>query len=108
MRFYVNVAVYGSANPFTLTSNLVELGTRRTNWFDGRIDEVRVYNRALDASEIGDIALDIQLVRTDIGPAVALGSSVANHLLHPAAQSRLRTSCQTDASLLSIRIRPSA
>src|SRR5439155_829100 len=58
VKAYFNGALvdYPQGNPFTLTSNLVELGTRRTNWFDGRIDEVRVYNRALDASEIAAIA----------------------------------------------------
>src|SRR5439155_9626157 len=45
VRAYLNGAHVASANPFILRTNLVELGTRGTNWFDGRIDEVHVFNR---------------------------------------------------------------
>ena len=55
VRASLDGARVSSASPFTLQSNFVELGTRGTNWFDGRIDEVRIYARALKNSEIMDL-----------------------------------------------------
>src|SRR5205807_899877 len=61
VRAYLNGVLARTAGPFTLQSNLVELGTQATNWFDGRIDEVYVFSRALKDSEIAGLPSRVPL-----------------------------------------------
>jgi Concanavalin A-like lectin/glucanases superfamily len=57
VRLYVNgeLVDQSSAGPPPLTEGEIEIGgaTEQGEYFDGRIDELRVYGRALDGGEIG-------------------------------------------------------
>ena len=57
LRLYVNgaqVASRTTSGSLTTGTGPLRIGGNsfRSEWFDGRIDEVRVYHRALSASEI--------------------------------------------------------
>src|SRR5262249_28123429 len=67
IRLYVNGALVRSrsaAGTIMTTTNPLRIGGNaiRSEWFDGRIDEVRIYNRALSG---GEIQTDMN---TPIGP----------------------------------------
>jgi hypothetical protein len=56
MRLYVNgnlVSTRAAAKPTVNGLKLAIGAYRLSNFYDGLIDEVRVYNRALSAGEIG-------------------------------------------------------
>jgi fibronectin type 3 domain-containing protein len=57
LRLYVNAAQVGSqaaSGPITTSTGALRIGGNNIwpEWFQGRIDEIRVYNRALSATEI--------------------------------------------------------
>jgi hypothetical protein len=57
LRIYLNAVEIGSATvgkPITVTTGALKIGSNSIwgEWFQGLIDDVRVYNRALSASEI--------------------------------------------------------
>jgi fibronectin type 3 domain-containing protein len=57
LRLYVNAAQVGSqaaSGPITASTGALRIGGNNIwpEWFQGRIDEIRVYNRALSATEI--------------------------------------------------------
>jgi hypothetical protein len=74
LSIYLNGALYNSVANGTLTSATLNqarigsdsLGTANQDYFDGYIDDVRIYSRALSASEIAD------LYNSDIGATVTL------------------------------------
>src|SRR6202012_3528832 len=45
----------GAAEPLVTEEGELEIGgsTDTADWFDGRIDEVRIYDRGLDEAEVG-------------------------------------------------------
>jgi Concanavalin A-like lectin/glucanases superfamily len=62
----------GAAEPTITSEGQLEIGgsTDTSDWFDGRIDEVRIYNRALDHAEVGsDMEAPIQTPKK--GPVAA-------------------------------------
>jgi hypothetical protein len=62
----------GGAEPTITSEGELEIGgsTDTGDWFDGRIDEVRIYNRALDGAEVGaDLETPIQAPKQ--GPIAA-------------------------------------
>ncbi len=76
LRVYVNgtqVASKAVAGVLTTTTNPLRIGgnSRWGEYFSGKIDEVRVYNRALSASEIQND------MNTPIGPAAPPATSTA-------------------------------
>ena len=60
MQVYINGILHGSVKPtgsYASVSNQIEIGRMggyKSGYFDGAIDEVRVYNRALSAQEVVD------------------------------------------------------
>jgi len=92
VRAYVDGAlvVYSPGSPFALQSDLVELGTRGISWFDGRLDEVHVFDHALTDEEIAGLASsqtsDIQRFGANLsasasGSAPLLGASICDEAL---------------------------
>ena len=78
IRLYVNgaqVSTRTRSGSFTTSSNPLQIGGNRfyTQYFQGKIDEVRVYNRPLSATEI----------QSDMNKAVTSGSSGGGATLPP-------------------------
>ena len=74
MRLFVNgvqVASQAQTGAITATTNQLRIGgsTTMSQYFDGRVDEVRIYARALTAAEIQtDMATPITPPAPDVGP----------------------------------------
>jgi glucose/arabinose dehydrogenase/PKD repeat protein len=74
MRLFVNgvqVATQAQTGPLTATTNPLRIGgsTTMSQYFDGRVDEVRIYARALTAAEIQtDMATPITPPAPDVLP----------------------------------------
>ena len=88
---YLNGTLIVSTRPFALQSDFVELGTRGSNWFDGRLDEVHIYDRALTGEEIATLAsggsTDLQRSERSAGqsgdPSIDIHSGTPARLLGP-------------------------
>ncbi len=73
-RLYIDgeLVDQGTGEEPPVTEGQLEIGgsPEHTDWFDGRIDEVRIYNRALSAAEVGsDMEAPIQTPKK--GPVAA-------------------------------------
>jgi hypothetical protein len=62
----------GAAEPVVTSEGELEIGgsTNTGEWFDGRIDEVRIYNRGLDAAEV-DADMEAPIQTPKQGPIAA-------------------------------------
>jgi len=102
---YLNgVAQFSAAAPATtIRSNSIKIGTSGSefnNFFDGIIDEVLVYNRALSASEIAGLTASVPSGPASFVQSVVLGDAStlvfvpASSIVAPTARSEL---CQLRA-----------
>lgn len=86
LRLYVNaaqVASMASANPIDVTTGALRIGgdTVWTEYFDGLIDEVRIYNRPLSQAEIqSDMAAPVPAVPDSSAPTgtIAINGGAAS------------------------------
>lgn len=79
---YVNGILASSGNAITSTYNYntVGLGTRytKTSYFTGQMDEIRIYNRTLNSTEISDLYSHIVDNRTGLINELMLNSTSGN------------------------------
>jgi hypothetical protein len=79
MRFFINGIEAGSLDasaPIPVTSDPLQIGTKipsstAGNHFDGRIDDIRIYARALSADEIASLATQTGTVTVSAADSVA-------------------------------------
>lgn len=81
LQIYVNGSPdkFGTITPTTVPRNNtspVKIGSNDLYDFFGTIDEVRIYNRALTASEVQDLA---SATPANMGPVVSAGASIAGN-----------------------------
>ena len=88
MRMYVNGVEESSiVGPAAIAANAVDVGigaqSDGTRRFNGTLDDIRIYNRALTSSEIASIAgsgppeADLAITKDDFITSVTLGQSIA-------------------------------
>jgi hypothetical protein len=79
MRLYINGSLIGTANQpaVAATTGNLEIGQQKSGfsrWFNGSIDDVRIYNRALSASEVTALYMEYSpSVNADSGESGLLG-----------------------------------